>query len=123
MTLTNNNNYNFYSESLKIITFLDTNSFELYDISDIITSVSPNDSFIKVYINFRNKTVVVHKPVCPDKPNLISGFGDASENGFWIGMLEKAQVNSTFGSFQNFANSFGQVFNINQYSTCKRCRV
>jgi len=55
-----------------------------------------NNKFIKIYINYPNQGVIAHRPICPDKPNLICGYGDATRNGFWVGMLRKEGIVQSF---------------------------
>lgn len=88
---------------------------------DMIQSSNPNDYFIKAYINYPNKGVVLHRPICPDKTNLISGVGDATENGFWVGMIKKDEIIRNFQNLQTFADQLGNLFNLINNSCCRRC--
>jgi len=42
--------------------------------------------------------------------NLIAGYGDATVNGFWIGMFLREEIVTTFGSLKNFVNEIGNLF-------------
>ena len=63
----------FYDNISRLIQFLNQKNINLYSIADLMNSSSPNDEFIKIYIHYPNAGVVAHRPVCPDRPNLISG--------------------------------------------------
>ena len=83
--------------------------------------MNPNDQFIKVYITYPGKGVVLHRPICPDKNDLISGVGDATESGFWAGMLKRDDIISKFPDLQIFANQLGKLFKLTKNSCCGRC--
>ena len=121
MSLTNNSNYNFSTDAQKILQFFDTNGVELCSVQNMIQSSNLNDDFIKVYITYPGKGVVLHRPICPDKTNLISGVGDATENGFWIGMVKRADIVNKFQNLQTFADQLGSLFNLSKNSCCGRC--
>ena len=65
-----------------LINFFNRNSVDIYSINEMLNSANPNDNFFKIYINYPNSGIVAHKPICPDRPNLITGYGDATNNGF-----------------------------------------
>ncbi len=125
MSLNNNQQYNFYLAVIQVIDFLTKNNLDLFDIKAVMSAQSPNDSFVKVYINFnpRIKKVMAHKPTCSAQANLISGIGEATENGFWIGMLKRDQIIRGFSSIQKFVDSLGQFFQLQNNSLCKNCGV
>ena len=121
MSLTNNSNYNFSTDAQKSLQFFDNNGLELFSVNDMIRSNNPNDDFIKVYITYPSKGAVLHRPICPDKTNLISGVGDATESGFWVGMVKKADIVNKFRNLQTFADQLGGLFNLSNNSCCGRC--
>lgn len=122
MTLNSGAN-NFYSDVSKTISFLQNKNLDLFDVEDLLQSTNPKDDFLKVYISYSSKGIVAHKSICPDKPELIVGFGYTTKYGFWVGMLRKDQVISAFTSIQDFVNAFGCHMQLSKNSTCKRCKV
>lgn len=122
MSLTSNPNYNFSVNAQQSLQFLANNGLELYSVQDMIRSINPNDDFLKVYINYPSKGVVLHRPICPDKTNLISGIGDATDNGFWIGMMKKSEIINKFTHLQLFLDQLGNMFNLTNNSCCQRCK-
>jgi len=121
MSLSNNSHYNFQTDVPKALSFMTSHSIDMFSVGDMIRSTNLNDNYVKVYLNYPSKGIVAHKPICPDKPNMTSGIGDASDNGFWIGMLNKDQVIAQFGSIQKFVDQLGNLFSLKNNSLCKRC--
>ena len=113
----------FHTHIQTLINFFNKNDVDIFSINDILNCNNPNDNFFKIYINYPNSGIIAHKPICPDRPNLVAGYGDATDNGFWIGMFSKAQINNTFNSIQNFVNQIGNLLQLNNNSLCQRCRV
>lgn len=81
MSLTNNKHYSFPAATQQALQFLSTHSLELFSVSDMIQATNPNEDYVKVYINFPNKGIVAHKPICPDKTNI--GPSTDGSRCFW----------------------------------------
>jgi hypothetical protein len=67
--------------------------------------------------------IVAHKPICPDKPEPVSGFGQATHNGFWVGMMRKDQIINKYTDIQGFLDALGNQLNLQRNSSCTRCGV
>ncbi len=128
MSLTNNKEYNFSREAPRILQFLDNQNLELFSVAEMIQSNNPHNTFIKVYINYPTNEIKAHRPYCPGT-NLISGIGDATDNGFWIGMLRRDQIIKEFINLRNFVDWLGQAQNLlsgkclwQKNSCCGHCK-
>ena len=106
-----------------LISFFTQRKVNIFSIDDLLNSNNPNDNFFKIYINYPSSGVVAHKPICPDKPNLIVGYGDATYNGFWVGMFSKEEINNAFRTVQSFVDQIGNLLKLQNNSLCQRCRV
>ena len=113
----------FYQDIQLVINFLNNHRVNLYSITEILETSNPNDNFFKIYINFPNSGVVAHRPCCPDRPNLIAGYADATASGFWVGMFSKQEIIDIFHSIQNFANQVGALWQLKNNLLCQRCKV
>ncbi|OAG27029.1 hypothetical protein [Thermodesulfatator autotrophicus] len=111
----------FHQNISQLIQFLNGHNIHIYGIADLMNSSNPNDEFIKIYVNYPNAGVVAHRPICPDRPNLISGYADATENGFWVGMFRREEIIYAFGSMQDFVDQVGRLYGYSNNSLCQRC--
>jgi len=112
--------YNFYDLSIKIANYLRSQSIDLYSMNDVIQNDTFQNEYFKLYINFRNKKIVKHKPICSHDQKLISGFSHATKHGVWIGVFKNMEDIDSFLS--NLKNLLLEDYSIESYETCNHCQ-
>ena len=115
--------YDLFGSVRTVISFLEEHGLDLFTIQDLLASREADSSFMKVFVNCPGRGIVAHRPLCPDRPQLVSGFGEACETGFLFGMLEKDQVMARFGDIEDFVDRLGEKFNFRNNMGCPRCGV
>lgn len=123
MTLNHSTFYDLYGSVRTVICFLEEHGLDLFSRQDLLAASNADSRYLKVFVNCPGRGIVAHRPLCPDRPHLISGFGDACETGFLFGMLDKAQLMTRFGDLENFVDLLGERFNFRNNMGCPRCGV
>ena len=123
MRLNDSTFYNFYDSARTVISFLEEFELDLFPVNDLLASPCAENVYVKIFVNCFGRGIVAHRPLCPDRPGLISGFGDAGETGFMFGMLLKSQMLERFGDVESFVDLLGGRFNFRNNTGCPRCGV